>query len=290
MQVSKHIHALRIPFKIPIGPDKMLEREVYSYIVLADKIFLIDSGVAGAEEIIFDYIKKNGRDIKEISMVILTHSHPDHIGSVRTIKELTKCTIAAHNDEKDWIEDTEKQFKDRPVPGFHTLVSGPVGVDRLLCDGETVILGEEAGCRVMHTPGHSRGSITLIFEDEKAIITGDSLPLPGDLPIYEDFAACVDSIKKLKQIRNMDILLSSWEAPVHGYELIQKRIIESLSYLARIHQTVLNAKRQGKEDLMDLCGYVLNEIGLPPSAANPLTAGAFASNLAVLEKMDLFDQ
>lgn len=45
MQVTEHVHALRIPFKIPISPEKVIDRYVYSYIVFGDKITLIDSGV-----------------------------------------------------------------------------------------------------------------------------------------------------------------------------------------------------------------------------------------------------
>ena len=288
MQVTEHIHALRIPFKLPISPDKVIEREVYSYVVFHDNVTLIDTGVAGTEAMIFDYIKKKGRDPREISMVLLSHSHPDHIGSVKAIKEATKCRVAAHSGEKDWIEDTEKQFKERPVPGFHMLVGGPVAVDGLLTDGEFINLGGNTGCRVMYTPGHSRGSITLIFENEKAMITGDCVPLPNDLPIYEDIVASVHSLKNLKRVTDIEILLSSWEAPIHGYERIGKRMDDGLLYLRRIHEVVRNAKNQGKEDLMDLCRHVVNETGLPESAVNPLVARSLASNVAAMEITDLF--
>lgn len=290
MQVTEHIHALKIPFKIPINPEKVIDRDVYSYIVFGNKITLVDTAVMGAKTIIFDYIRKQGRDPEEISLVILSHSHPDHIGSVKAIKKATGCQVAAYSAEKDWIEDTEKQFRERPVPGFHTLVGGPVTVDRLLADGEIVSLDETITCEVMHTPGHSRGSMALFFANEKAIITGDALPLPNDLPIYEDIVASVNSIKRLKKVKNIEILLSSWEAPMHGNEQIGKRIYDSILYLRRIHETVLKAKSHGKEDLMDLCRYVVTEIGLPPFAANPLVAKSFASNLAAMADMDLFQQ
>jgi len=54
MHITEHIHALRIPFKIPVAPERMVERVVYSYIVFGDTITLIDSGVSGAETLIFD--------------------------------------------------------------------------------------------------------------------------------------------------------------------------------------------------------------------------------------------
>jgi len=52
MQVTRHIHALKIPFKIPVSPEKLIDRFVYAYLVFGDRITLIDSGVSGAESII----------------------------------------------------------------------------------------------------------------------------------------------------------------------------------------------------------------------------------------------
>jgi hydroxyacylglutathione hydrolase len=287
MQITEHIHALLIPFKIPVSPEKAIDRHVYSYIVFGDKITLIDCGVMGAETIIFDYIKKNGRDPEEISMVILTHSHPDHLGSLKAVQQATRCHVAAHDAEKDWIKDTEKQFKERPVPGFHNLVGGSVAVDRLLADGEIVEVGKTS-CQVVHTPGHSRGSITLLFENEKVMMTGDSLPLPKDMPIYDDIVASVHSIKTLKKLKNYKILLSSWEAPIHGYERIEQRFDDSLQYLCRIHEMVLKVNSQYTGDLTALCRHVVLEMGLPPSAANPLVARSLASNLSAMDIADLF--
>jgi hydroxyacylglutathione hydrolase len=284
MQVTEHFHALRIPFKIPIAPGKLTERVVYSFIIFGDEITLIDSGVSGAETIIFDYIEKNGRDPHDISMLILSHSHPDHLGSAKAIKKATGCMVLAHPGEKQWIEDTEMQYKERPVPGFHSLVGGPVAIDRLLSDGDIWHLAKDIDCKVIHTPGHSRGSISLFCEGERIIFSGDVIPLPNDLPIYENIVDCVASIGKLRQYENVHTLLSSWETPIHGYKEIDSRIEDGLSYLRRIHENVLKAKSGGKQDLMELCQYVVHALGLPPFAANPLVAKAFASSLEAVNQ------
>jgi len=279
MHISEHIHAIRIPFTIPVGPTSEITREVYSYVIFGDEITLVDSGVAGSEKTVFDYLRMNGREPKEICNVILTHSHPDHIGSIKTIQQATACSVSAHAGERDWIEDTEKQFKERPVPGFHALVSGPVTVDHALSDGETVNLGGSIQGKVLYTPGHSNGSISLVLANEKTIISGDCLPLPHDMPIYENFVASINSINRLKKVKNIEVLLSSWEAPIHGYKHIQKRIDDSLSYLGRIHEAVLQEQNRSNGDVMELCRNVVRKLGLPPFAANPLVARAFASNL-----------
>jgi hydroxyacylglutathione hydrolase len=61
MQLTNHFQALKLPFQITIGPDKKLDRFVYVYLIFGKKICLIDSGVAGCEKLIFDYLKKAGR-------------------------------------------------------------------------------------------------------------------------------------------------------------------------------------------------------------------------------------
>ena len=289
MQVTKHIHALRIPFKIPVSPGKMVERVVYAYLFFGENIILVDSGVSGSDSLIFDYIKKQGRDPQEVSMLILTHSHPDHLGGAKAVKMATGCIIAAHRREKQWIEDTEKQFRERPVPGFHTLVEGPVMVDRVLEDGDTLEPGGDINCKVMHTPGHSSGSISLFLEAEKTLISADLLLLPDDMPIYENIAECVISSKKLLKIKDVGTLLSSWEPPIQGQEKIRERIGESILYMKRIHAAVLEAGSAGKTEIMELCRLVVDKLGLPAFAVNPLVARAFASSLSVEKNKMLFD-
>ena len=111
MRVTGRIHSLEIPFEIPVAPGKKIDRAVFVFLVLGEKITLIDTGVSGSESRIFDYIRKIGRDPKEISTLILSHSHPDHIGAARSIHEATGCKILAHKGEKEWIENTSQQFR-----------------------------------------------------------------------------------------------------------------------------------------------------------------------------------
>lgn len=280
MQVTERIHAIKIPFKVPISLEESIDRFAFVYLVFGDKIHLIDSGVAGAESTIWEYIKEQGREPKEVSSLIFTHSHPDHIGSAKSVKSQTGCTIFAHKLEQEWIEDTEQQFKDRPVPGFQTLVEGSVVVDHFLAGGEILELEKGLSCKIIHTPGHSKGSISLLFEDEKTLFTADALAYPGDLPIYEDITACLTSIKMLQEVDNVVNLLSSWEAPIQGQEKIIKRMNESIAYLERIHTVVMNnSSINEQQNTMELCQKVVTELGLPPFAANPLVAKAFASSL-----------
>ncbi len=289
MQIAPKIHALKIPFTVPVSPDTSIDRSVYVYLVIGQDITLIDCGVKGSQETIFDYIAEQGRQHKEIHKLILSHSHPDHIGSARKVHEQTCCTVLAHSLEKGWIEDTTKQKEERPVPGFDFLVEGPVHIDATLEQDQILHLDHDVWCQIFHTPGHSPGSISLFFPDKRILFTGDALPLPDDLPIYDDLATLLISIKKLKKFCDQaDTVLSSWEEPIKGTENINQRLHDGIAYLERIHHTVVDIHQSSKKNGMDLCQSVIAELGLPTFAANPLTAKAFMSSLSIADQDDLF--
>ena len=278
MKVSDHVHALRIPFKITTEGGT-LDRFVYCFIVCGSEIYLIDTGVASSEQLIFDYIRQIGRSPEEISTIILTHSHPDHIGSAKSIKELTGCKILAHGGEKDWIEDVDKQFAERPVPGFYSLVGGSVTVDKTLEEGDKIDLGDNLKLEVLHTPGHSKGSISLYLDPEHALVTGDVIPVPGDMPIYDDPLALIESINKLKSCSEVSVLLSSWDEPRNGV-LVAQVMEDGFDYINRVHNAVIEAaKTDPMMEATELCKHVLEKLNLPLFMANPLLARSFASSL-----------
>ncbi len=89
----------------------------------------------------------------DIGLAVLTHAHPDHMGGALAVKERTGCVVAARELEKDWIQDIDLQYRQRPVPGFHRLVEGALTVDRELRDGELIDAGHGRALEVMHPPG-----------------------------------------------------------------------------------------------------------------------------------------
>ncbi len=284
MQITEHIHALKIPFYVE-APQGRVPRFVYVYMIYGEQICLIDSGVASSEKMIIDYLKETGRSPDDISLLILTHSHPDHIGAAQAVKRTSGCMVAAHNAEKAWIEDIDLQARDRPVPGFRSLVEGSVRVDIPLEDGDVLEIDEGMNLKVIHTPGHSRGSISLWLPGENALFSADAVPIPGDMPIYEDLIQSYLSIEKLRAISAIEFLLASWDDPRKG-ESAYRALDEGLRYLQIIHEAVLKACSESdignyNRDSMDMCRAVLKELGMPETIANPLIARSFMASMAV---------
>lgn len=285
MQITPSIHLLRHSFKIPITAGVAIDRFVCSYIIYGEMITLIDTGVSGCERPIFENILSAGRDPSEVALIILTHSHPDHIGSAGAIQRMTGCSVAAHPAERTWIEDVKLQNQERPVPGFATLVGGPVRVDHDLLDGDTIEPDEtRAGeMLVFHTPGHSKGSISLFLHREGALFSGDAVPVSGEMPIYDDAVESAKSVKRLRGIAGIRVLLSSWDEPRTG-DAVYLQLDRAQEYLHKIQKTVLAFSLEGITDPMELTRKTVSALGLPPAAVNPLVSSTFASNIHNVEQ------
>jgi hydroxyacylglutathione hydrolase len=288
MQITKKVHAIKIPFQVKTDLGT-LERFVYAYLIIGESPVLIDTGVASSEEIIFNYLDELGLKPEDISLLILSHSHPDHIGSAQSIQEKSYCQVAAHVGEKSWIEDVNLQASERPVPDFHSLVEGSVDVDIILEDMDEFELGAKLTLEVLHTPGHSPGSISLLLKEDGILFCGDAVPLKGDLPIYDDYQASVESVHRLKDLKNLNYLLSSWDDPKSGDE-INETFDDALEYLGMVDEAVFRVLRTIKvdKDPMEFCKLVLVELGLPVRVANPIVARSFQDNRKLIMEKDLF--
>ncbi|MBN1236617.1 MAG: MBL fold metallo-hydrolase [Methanotrichaceae archaeon] len=150
----------------------------------------------------------------------------DHIHALKIPFQITDPS----GQKKAWIEDVDLQAKERPVPGFRTLVGGSVQVDCTLQEGDVLHLGGGLTLKVLHTPGHSPDSISLWLAEEGALFSADAIPIVGDMPIYQDILASVRSIEKLASIPEIKHLLAAWDEPRAGSEAY--RII--LDALARM--------------------------------------------------------
>jgi hydroxyacylglutathione hydrolase len=279
MKLTDTIHLLKLDFEIAISPEKKLPRFVNSIIIFGEKITIIDTGVLGSEKHIFDYIIQNNREIKDIDKIILSHSHPDHIGSAAAIKESTRCRIYAHELEKEWIEKIEVQNKQRPVPGFYNLVNRSVTIDEFLLHSQKLKLDHNITAEIIHSPGHSKGSINILFKEDNILFSADSIPLKGDIPNYDNFAELIQSLERIKKNKEYSILLSSWAPPVLNLLDAYNLIREGEEYMFYIDSVVKQNYNGNEPEPMAFCKATINQIGLPPFLANHIVDKAFRSHL-----------
>lgn len=93
------VHQIKIEFNV----TEQIKRYVYVYIIEAEHLYMIDSGVYGCEKQIEQYFRQIGRDITDIKAIFLTHAHPDHIGSASWFQENIGCKIYASGGKEDGL-------------------------------------------------------------------------------------------------------------------------------------------------------------------------------------------
>ena len=140
---------------------------------------LIDTGIAGQGGAIAAALADWGLGREALTHVVLTHWHPDHVGSAAELGSWPNAQIWAHRVDAPIIRgDSAGTFADltHTEQQFYAQIAGsipsaaPVRVDRELGDDEHL---EELGARVIHTPGHTDGSISFLFEEAGVLFTGD---------------------------------------------------------------------------------------------------------------------
>jgi glyoxylase-like metal-dependent hydrolase (beta-lactamase superfamily II) len=197
-----HIHS------ILMGPAN-------GYVVQGEGAIMIDGGTPGQVDDFLAGLERASVTPEEIQLVVVTHGHWDHIGSAKQIKEATGARIAMHRLEKEYLEEAAEP---PPPPGVTTwgrILVKLVGMSASSAEIPTtdvdIELGEEALSlaeygipgRVIHTPGHTPGSVSVLLETGDVFVgdlamNGFPLRLSPGLPIFaEDLEQVKESWRSL---------------------------------------------------------------------------------------------
>lgn len=162
MEIAKGVEMLQLKFQ---------EFIIHPILLWNDEMaVLIDTGFPGQFEDIQVEMERVGVSVDKLKVVILTHQDIDHIGSLPDVFEngVSDIKVYAHELDKPYIEGDLPLLKDVHV---ENPPKGKVS--------DTVIDGQElpycGGIRILHTPGHTPGHISLYLKRSKILVAGDSM-------------------------------------------------------------------------------------------------------------------
>jgi len=105
----------------------------------------------------------------QVKHIVITHAHIDHVGGAMKLRAATGAPILLNQNDYTLLKMLDEQ-----AAWIGMRSPGKVEIDHSVSTGETVAAGSHAA-QILHTPGHTEGSICLYFEPEKKLIAGDTL-------------------------------------------------------------------------------------------------------------------
>ncbi|MCU1589135.1 MAG: beta-lactamase domain protein [Frankiales bacterium] len=163
-------------WRIPTAPFDL----VNSFLLADDdgSLTLVDAGLKRAHTKVLAALESLGRSAHDVQRIVLTHAHADHAGGLAGAKEATGATVLAHDRDAVYLQSGKPPQLDQTRLSGRILTRmrgsfGKVDVGQTFQDGELLPVG--GGLRVVHTPGHSPGHVSLLHEPTGVLITGDAI-------------------------------------------------------------------------------------------------------------------
>ena len=144
-----------------------------------------------------------------LDFILLTHGHFDHVLSLDELRDLTGVPAYIHEKDAEMLPDSDKN-------GFSYFFSREKcfrEAEKTFADGDELVLGSET-IRVVHTPGHTRGSSCFLIDESGALLTGDTL-FDGNIGRYDLYGGDRETIfASLNAMRSLPQDLTIY--PGHG--------------------------------------------------------------------------
>ncbi len=177
---------------------------VNAYLVTGERPILVDAGTQGAEQKILKTLKALGFTPDELALIVVTHGHTDHFGSVDRLKELTGAPVAIHRRDVDALQNGTMQLRPRTILGRVFTLFGQEGKmvpefvargPEILVEGERSLTDFGIDGAIIPTPGHTAGSISVWLSSGEVIVGDLLMALNRKTPGWPIFADDMEQVR-----------------------------------------------------------------------------------------------
>jgi len=193
------------------------ENNCNSFFIGGDAGVLIDPGLSVFFPDLMIRLEEDGITQGDIRYIVNTHSHPDHFEASELFNEEKEVSVCILREEKEFYDATGESMY-----GMFGLKAPAIVIDRILEEGIVELGGESF--EIVHTPGHSPGSLSLYWPAQKALFPGDVIFFQSvgrtDFP-GGDTQRLKDSIRRLSQF-DVEYLLPGHMDIIRGSDAVQR--------------------------------------------------------------------
>jgi len=159
------------------------------------EVALVDCGAGKSVPAILRNVQAAGLGDKPLTTLILTHCHVDHIGGVEALLKVASPRIVCHEGDREAIESGDPS---RTASSWYGVALPRVQVDHAILGTEETIRVGEASLRCLHTPGHTPGSLSVVWDTESGrVLFGQDVHGPFVADFGSDLEAWAESMHRL---------------------------------------------------------------------------------------------
>jgi ribonuclease/clavin/mitogillin len=254
---------------------------------------LIDSGFGDEPSVNarIDFLRER-TDVK-VRHIILTHHHFDHSSGADALRRATGAQIMLHPQEESFLRDWQSEApQDFDIPEDQKAIieqmerfrrqAADSTPDATVSDGDRIAVGGLT-LEIVHTPGHTLGSVCVYLHEEKALFTGDTALGLGTVaispPPFGDMRLYLESLERLKRYDSAVML------PGHGQPVadVPHKLQELIDHRHEREAQILRLLADGKTTPKSMLGAIYPELD---KRIRPMALRQIEAHLAKLEGQD----
>ncbi len=303
MEVAQGIHRLEGVFR---------NRILCLYLLVGEsRVLLFDTGVDSTpQDLVMPYLRSIGVDPARITYVVTSHADIDHMGGNASIRNYAPhAALLCHELDRPMVEDVELlmaqrygEFSEHGVIGtssddaLRRQLARASPVDVALVGSERIRIGSDWIVNVLHTPGHSRGHISLWDSRSRTAIVGDAVLSnavlsvsgePASPPPYRFVSSYCSSIQQLERL-NCDLLLTS-HYPIYRGTAVTSFLARTRDFVDQLDQLLrleLQASRTTRS-IAELIPVLASRVGQWPVESIHWLASPLLGHLERFKRLGL---